>query len=77
MELHGMPHDVRHLVVPSVVHPLHGMENTPLYRLQTVLDVRYGPFEDYVAGIVQKPVLVHPGEMMHGRGIKPVGRLVI
>ena len=39
VELHGVSHDVRHLVEASVIHPLHRMENASLHGFQTVLDM--------------------------------------
>ena len=48
MELHGLSDDVSHLGVASVVHTPHGMEHTPLDRLQTIYKMRHGPIEDCV-----------------------------
>ena len=48
MELHGVSHDVRHLVVPSVVHALHGVQYASLHGLQSVLYVWHGAFEYHV-----------------------------
>ena len=41
MKLHGMPHNISHFVVTSVVHTLHGVKNTALNRLQSVLNMRH------------------------------------
>ena len=45
MELHGMPYDVRHLVVASVFHTAHGVQDTSLYGFQAVHDMGYGTFQ--------------------------------
>ena len=74
VKLHGMPHDVGHLVVASVVHSFHRVENTSLHGFQSVLDVRHGTFQYHVRGIIQKPTLIHSAEVMNHRGIKAVGR---
>ena len=77
VELHGVSHDVGHLVVASVVHALHRVKDTALHRFQSILDLRHSALKDDIGGIVQKPVLVHAAEMMHGRGIEAVGGLVV
>ena len=59
VELHGMPHDVGHLVVAPVIHALHGMQDASLYGFEAVADMRHGTFQDDVAGVVQEPALVH------------------
>ena len=63
--LHGLPDDVGDLVVTAVVDALHGVEDTPLHGLQTVLDMGHGALEDDVRGVVEEPVLVHAGELAH------------
>ena len=63
--LHGLTHDVGHLVVAAVVDDLHGVEDAPLHGLQAVLDVRHGALQDHVGGVIQKPVLVHARELAH------------
>ena len=40
------------------------MEDAPLYRLQSVHDVRHGTLQYHVTGVVQKPVLVHAAKVM-------------
>ena len=69
VELHGMAHDIGHLVETPVVEQLHGVEDTPLYRLQTVGKVRNGPLENDVRGIVEEPVLKHARELEFGIGL--------
>ena len=77
VELHGVTHDVGHLVVAAVVHAFHRMENTSLYGFQAILDVGNGTFQDDIRGIVEKPVLIHAAEVVDHRGIKAVYRLVV
>ncbi len=77
MELHGVSHDVGHLVVASVVHAFHRVQDAALHRFQSILDLRHSALEDDIGGIVQKPVLVHAAEMMHGRGVEAIGGLVV
>ena len=64
VELHGVSHNVGHLVVASVVQSLHAMEDTSLYGLESVVDVRYGTFQNHIRCIVQKPVLIHAGKLV-------------
>ena len=64
MELHGMTHDVGDLIVTPVVEPSHGMKNTTLHRLESIVDVRHGPLKNHVGGIIQEPILVHAGKMI-------------
>ena len=77
VKLHGMSHDVRHLVIAAVVHALHRVQDAALHRLQTVLNVRHGPFEDDVRGIVQEPVLIHAAQVVHGSCVEAVHGLVV
>lgn len=48
-----------------------------MYGLQSVLDMRHGTLENDIGCVVEKPVLVHAAEMMYGRSVKPVDRLVV
>ena len=64
MELHGVAHDVGHLIISSVVHPLHGVEDATLYGLEAVADMWHGTIQDGVRGVVQKPGLVHAVQMV-------------
>ena len=77
MELHCVSHDVSHLVVPAVVHSLHGMQDSSLHRFQSVPDVRHRSLKNNVGCIVKEPVLVHTAEMVYNGSVKPVDRLVI
>ncbi len=65
MVLHGLAHDVGHLVVAAVVDRLHGVEDAPLHGLQAILDMGHGTLQDHVGGVIQKPVLVHARELAH------------
>ena len=77
MELHGMSHDVGHLVVAPVVHTLHGVQDAALYRFETVIDVGHGPFENHVRGIIQKPILIHSAQVVRDAVVRTCFRLVI
>ena len=77
MELHGMAHNVCHLVEPAVVHTLHRVEYASLHGFQAILNMRHGTLKYDVRGIVEKPVLIHAAQMMNGRCVKTVHRLVI
>ena len=77
VKLHGVSHDVRHLVVSSIVHSFHGVEDTSLHRFETILDVRNGTLQDDIRSIVEEPVLVHAAEMVYSGGVKSVHRLVV
>ena len=63
--LHGLSHDVGHLVVASVVDDLHGVQDTPLHGFEAVLDMGYGAFENHVRSVVQEPVLIHARQLAH------------
>ena len=63
VELHGLSHYVGHLGVGAVVYAEHGMQDAALHGLEAVHDVRHGPVEDHVGGIVEIPVLEHPGKL--------------
>ena len=77
MELHGVSHDVSHLVEATVVHALHRVENASLHRFQTVLDVGNGTLKNHVGGVVEKPVLIHSAKMMYGGCVETVHRLIV
>ena len=61
--LHGLADDVGHLGVAPVVHLAHRVEDPPLHRLEAVDDMRYGPLQDHIGGIVQEPVLEHARQL--------------
>ena len=63
MVLHRLSDNVGHLGVAAVVHLVHGVEYAPLYGLESVHDVGDGPLEDHIRGIIQEPVLEHPGQL--------------
>lgn len=64
MVLHGMSHEVRHLVVAPVVLLLHRVQDAALHGLETVVEMRHRTLEDNVRRIVEKPVLVHSRELV-------------
>ncbi len=63
--LHGLPHDVGHLVVAAVVDHLHGVENAPLHGFQAVAHVGHGAFQDHVGGVVRNQFLYMPRQLAH------------
>ena len=77
VELHGVAHDVGHLVVASVVHALHRVQDAALHRLQAVLDVGHGTLQNDIRGVVEEPVLIHAAQMVHGSRIKTVHGLIV
>ncbi len=77
VELHGVSHDVRHLIISAVVHALHRVEDASLHGLQAVLQVGNGSVENAVAGIVEEPVLIHAAQMVHGGSIEAVHGLIV
>jgi hypothetical protein len=64
--LHRLSDEVGHLVVAPVVLLEHGVQDTPLHGFQAVFNGRHGAFEDYVGGIIQKIILVHPRQGDNG-----------
>ena len=61
--LHGVTDDVGDLVEPPVVHFVEAVQDAALHRLEAVILVRHGPFEDDVRGVIQEVVVVHPGDL--------------
>ncbi len=59
MILHGVAHDVGHLVKASVVEGLHRVENAPLHRLEAVFNRGHGALKNHVAGIIKIPAAIH------------------
>ena len=57
--LHGLTDDVGNLVILAVINRLHGMQNTPLNRFETILNRRNSALKYHIGSIVQKPILVH------------------
>ena len=64
VELHGVADDVCHLVVTSVVHPLHRVKDAALNGLEAVGQMRHSALQNYIRGIVQEPILVHAVQMV-------------
>ena len=59
MEFHCLAHNIRHLVISSVVHAFHGVQYAPLHRFQSVVEMRHCAFQNHIACIIQKPILIH------------------
>ena len=62
MQLHRLSDYRGHLRISPVIDLEHRMEHTSLDRFQPVIDMRHGPLENDVRGIVQKPLLEHSGK---------------
>ena len=77
VKLHGVSHDVRHLVVASIVEAAHRVQDASLHRFQSIVDVGNGTLQDYVRGIVEKPMLVHARQVIGHLRIALHGRFVI
>ena len=77
VELHGVSHDVGHLIISAIVHSFHRVENASLHRFQTVAQMGHGSLQDYVAGVIQEPVLIHAAKMMNRCGIKAVTWFIV
>ena len=77
MELHGVAHDIGHFVITPVIHPLHGMQDAPLHRLEPVDDVRHGTFQNHVGGIIQEPMLVHPTQVVRDAIPARIFRMIV
>ena len=64
VKLHRVSHDVGHLVIASVIETLHRVQDAALHGFETVAQVRHGAFQNNIGGIIQKPVAIHPGELV-------------
>ena len=63
--LHGLTHDICHLIVATILDTLHGVKDTTLHRFETISQVGHSTLQDNIRGIVQEPVLVHTREAAH------------
>ena len=63
MELHRLADDIGHFGQAAIVYPVHGMQDTPLHRLEPIDDVRHCPVENDIRGVVEKPVLEHTRQL--------------
>ena len=63
--LHSLTHDICHLVVATILHTLHSVQDTALNGLKTILQMGHGTLEDNIRGVVQEPVLVHTRKTAH------------
>ncbi len=61
--LHRLSDDVGHLRVVAVVHPVHRVQYSPLYRFKAVDYVRDGSLKNDVGGVIKEPVLEHSAEL--------------
>ena len=77
VKLHGMSHDVRHLVVASIVEAAHRVQDASLHRFQSIVDVRNGTLQDHVRGIVEEPMLVHARQVIDHLGIPLCGCFIV
>lgn len=48
VKLHRMSYNVSHLVIPSIIHAFHGVQDAALHRFQSVIDMGHGSLEDNV-----------------------------
>ena len=63
--LHGMTHDICHLIIPTVIKFFKRMHDTPLDGFKAIFYGRYGSFQYDIGSIIQEPVFVHtryPGQ---------------
>ena len=70
---HGSTDDGGHLLVAAVVVFEKGMQNTALYRFESVFVVRNGAVQNHVAGVVQEPPVVEFFKVVNVR--KSKGRI--
>ena len=63
--LHGLAHNVSHLVELAVIHGDKGMEYAPLHRLETVHQIRDSPVADYIGGILQEIIFIKLRYLCH------------
>ena len=70
MVLHGLADDISHLDELTTIHPLEVVQDTALYRLEPVVDMRYGSLEDDVGGVVEEPCLVHLRQVAQLRAVR-------
>src|SRR3546814_12160265 len=50
---HGIADHVGGLVEPAIVHLLQRMQDAPLYGLESIVDMGYGPVKDDVGGVIR------------------------
>ncbi len=65
--LHRVPDHIGHFIEAAIVHLFKRMHDPALHGFETVFNARYSPLQDYIRGIVEKPVLVQSvkGNGMH------------
>ena len=57
---HGISHDVCYLVVSSIFQLAHRMHDTALNRLKTIINRWNGTVQNYIRGVIKKPILIKP-----------------
>ena len=63
--LHGLAHNVGHLVELAVVHGDKGVQYTPLHRLEAVHQIRDCAVADYIGGILQEIIFIKLRYLCH------------
>ena len=48
VKLHGVAHNIGHLVKTAIIHTLHRVQDTSLHGFQAILDMGHGPLKDNV-----------------------------
>ena len=77
VELHGVTHDVGHLIVTPILHAPHAVQHTALHGFQSVHDVRHCTFQNHIAGIIQEPVLIHAAQLVLHLCVLRISRSVV
>ena len=57
--LHGVAHDVCHLVETAILQLVHGVQDSALHGFQAVVNIRERSIQDDVGGVVEIPLAVH------------------
>ena len=75
--VHGVAHDTSHLSVVAVVALFHHVHDAALHRFQAIFDVWHRTLQNHIAGVVEKPILVHTRELqflVFGQFVGRMGR---
>ena len=57
--LHRIPHNVGHFVIAAIVHPVHGVQDAALHRLQSVHHMRHSSLQNHIRGVLQVVIPEH------------------